>query len=270
MAIYTTAAVTAFAIGTGTDATTAQTLTVPDNAVELVAVRGTLTSTAPNPAESGMGVFALGGDNFINRPYEWFSEILSAKLGAVDEHAADHEERWWPAFLPVKPGANFAATFEPLDALAGNGQATIDCKWSTKPTGMAPIKRLASRETASTTATGPSITLTDARKIIEYTVAYGAATVAADDPSVARLTVTSNNLLEVQSITQTAVIHGIEATAGVAVSRLVHSDVDIDIANPNGNTVFSSALTVDTALTTAAAYAYSIGYNPNSVQVQVR
>ena len=268
MAIYTTAAVVAFATGTGTAVTAEQTLTVPDNAVELVAVRGTLTSTAPNPAESGIGVFALAGNNFLNRPYEWFTEILSAKLGAVDQHAPSHEDRWWPANLPVKPGANLAATFEPLDALAADGQATIDVKWSTKKTEMPATKRLASRETASTTTSGPSITLSDAKKITEYTVVYTAATVAADDPSVARLTITSNNLLEVQSITQTAVIHAIEATSGVAKAFLTHADIDVDVTNPNSNTVFSSSLTVDTALTTAAAYAYSIGYEPNTVQVQ--
>ena len=266
MSIFTTAAVTTFATGTGTDPTAAQTFTVPDNARELVAVRGTLTSTLPNPAESGMGVFALGGDNFLNRPYEWFSEILSAKLGAIDEHAADHEERWWPANLPTKPGANLTATFEPIDALAGDGAASIDAKWSTRPTGMPATKRLATRETASTTSAAAGLTLTDARVITEMTVAYGAATVAADDPSRARLSISSNNLTEVQTITQTTVIHGIEATSGVAVSRLVHADIDIPVTNPNGNTVFSGTFTVDTALGTAGQYAYSVGYIPNSVQ----
>lgn len=266
MGIFPTAAVVAFATGTGTDATASQTLTVPDNAVELVAVRGTLTSTAPNAAESGVGVFKIGGDNFVNNPYEWFSEILSAKLGLVDQHAPSHEERWWPANLPVKAGANLGLTFEPLDALAADGQATVDCKWSTKPTGVPPTKRLASRETASSTTTGPSVTLNDALRISEFTVVYTASTVAADDPSVARLTVTSSNLSEQQQLTQTAVIHGIEATSGVAKAFLTHADVDIEVSNPNAQTVFTSTITVSTALGTAGAYAYSIGYIPTAVQ----
>ena len=75
MAVFTTSPVTPFATGTTTAETAVQTFTVPSGVVELVSVRGLVTSEAPAPAEALAGVFAMGGQDWKHTPYEWFSEI---------------------------------------------------------------------------------------------------------------------------------------------------------------------------------------------------
>ena len=264
MAIFTSAKV-AWATGTGVDETAEQTLAVPGAARELIGVRGHVHTTQGNPAESIIGVFKIKGNNWTHNPYEWFSEIGSSKLGAIDEVGYAIEPRWWPAYLPVMPGVDYAVTYEALDALAVDGQAAIDLKWSTAPTGREPILRLCSRETASSTATGPGLTLPDAGRIVEFTFAYGASTVAGDDPSIARLFITSSNLEEIQTLSLTQNIHALEATTGVALGTLMHADIDIPVKAGAASAVFTSSITVDVALGTAGAYAYSIGYIPRSV-----
>ena len=265
MAVFTTSPVTPFATGTSKTQTEIATFTVPSGVVELVSVRGLVTSEAPAPAEALAGVFAMGGQDWKHTPYEWFSEIGGNKLGAING-IPSMEPRWWSAHLPVKAGSTIGVSYEALDSLSGNGEALIDCKWSTIPSGMAPIQRLCSRETASTTATGSSITISNAKILRDFTFAFvPSGVVVADEEVSARLTVNSGALAEQQTMSLSSIVHGIEATSGQNVTTLNKAIIDIPVRDDPA--VFTSSIAITSASTNADAYAYSIGYQPRTVNV---
>lgn len=264
MAIFTTRKV-AFATGTGTNETAEQDVPVPANAVELIATQGDVHVTQGDPAESIIGVFRLKGDNWQNNPYEWFSEIGSAKLGAIDQVAYDGEPRWWKANLPVKSNSTIKLTYEPLDALANNGMASAKFRWSSTRTGLPPTKRKCSREVATSTLTDASITLTDLGVVTALIFGVTATTVAADDPGDYSLSVECSALAEQQTIQSSTVIHSIEATTGIAKTALRYDPQDIPAKSANAT--FNATLTETTALGTAGTWFYAIEYIPTTVQV---
>mgnify|MGYP001618054773 CR=1 FL=1 len=266
MAIWTTAPIASQATGAGVAETAETTFQAPSSAVELVAVKGHAFATQGDPAEPIFGVFKLKGQDWKHNPYEWFSEIGAPKVGAIDQVAYSFSPRWWPAHLPVRPSAQYSITYEPLSALANNGQYNIDLKWSTKKTGQAPILRLCSRESLST-AQLAVLSITGAKRVTSYGGGYTAETVAADDPSSARLALTSAGLDEIQTVSfNFNFIHTIEATTGVAYTALTVIEADIPVKAVGGDPlVFSSAITVDVALGTAGTYAYFIEYEPRAV-----
>lgn len=261
MAVWSTSPITSTATGTGTAETADVAFSVPSNAVEIIAVRGHVHATNGDPAESILGVFKIKGQDFGWNPYEWFSEIGPAKLGAVDQTGYAQEPRWWKAYLPTVASSQLAVSYEPLDALANNGQFKIDVSWSSTRTGLAPIQRLCSRETATSTSTGPSLTLSGAERLVEYCIAVSTSTVAADDPSNGKLQVVSGGLEGQQLLELTYNIHSIEATSGIALTSLMYDDVDIPFQSKESAT-FASTFTIDTALGTAGQYAYSLAYVP--------
>lgn len=264
MAIYPTKGRVSWAIGTATAETAQQAIIVPDNAIELVKTRGHIHSTQGAADESACCVFKLTGDNWHNNPYEFFSEIICAKDSVIDSHGYAMEPRWWNCGLPVSPGSTIQVTTENLDALATNGRASIDCLWSTRPTGMLPHKRKCTRETADTTSvSGSDITLTDAARILDFSAGLMPSAVAADDPSMASIQLTCSALAEQQTFSMNVNVHTIEATTGEALTALMKAEVDIGVAsNP---CTFTSLITLDVALATAGAWFYSIGYLPTSI-----
>jgi len=264
MAIFPTSPVAPFATGTGVAESGQQTFTVPSGVVEMVAIRGHVTAEAPAPAEGMCGVFKVTGTDWKHTPYEFFSEIGGSNLGAIDGNAYAIEPRWWPARLPVKAGATIAVTIEMLDAMAGNAEALVDILWSTTRTGLPPVQRLCSRETASTSATGASITVTNASRLVDYTYAYvPGGVLVADEEVTSRLTVTSGALSEQQTMSLGNVVHGIEATSGQSWTTLMKADVDIPVRDDPA--VFNASIAVTSASGNADAYAYSIGYIPKNL-----
>ena len=261
MAVWSTSPIISTATGTGTAEPADVTFTVPSNAVEIVATRGHVHATNGDPAESIAGVFKLKGQDFKWNPYEWLSEIGPAKLGAVDQTGYFTEPRWWKAYLPVTPSAQLAVSYEPVDALANNGQFKVDISWSSIRTGLAPVQRPASRETATSTSTGPSLTLSGAERLVEFCLGVSTSTVAADDPSNGKLQVVSGGLKDQQLLELTFNIHTIKATSGIALTTLMYDDVDIEFQSKESAT-FASTFTVDTVLGTAGQYWYSLGFIP--------
>lgn len=249
--------------GTGLDETAEVTFVAPSNAVQLNRLRGHIHGTAPSAAESGFGVFKVRGQDWKHSPYEFFSEIMPGKLGTVDQVGYEREPRWWNAYLPIVPGGTYAVTYEPLDAMAADGRFDVDVEYSTIEGGGEPMQRLASRETATSTATGPTITISGAAKVVEYTIGVAPSTVAADDPSDGLIAVTSSGLVGQQTFNLSFNVHSIEAISGVASTSLFQAPQDIDVEAET--LVITSAITVTTALTTAGAYAYAIGYRPKKV-----
>tara|TARA_R100000306_G_C4361347_1_gene135419 strand:- start:84 stop:881 length:798 start_codon:yes stop_codon:yes gene_type:complete len=264
MAVWTdTGGVGSFATGTGTSSTAVQDIQVPSNAVELVSISGHVHNTAPAPAESMTGIFTISGKDWQQGDYEFFSEIGGSHLGAINGTPYYAQPRYWPAYQPVRPNSVLGLTYEAMDALAGNGQCMITCKWSDTPTGNARINRKATRETATSTSTGSSLTLAGATNITAFTVAVSTTTVGADDPSNGKIQVNSGNLLGNQTLELAYNLHGIEATSGQQICNLQHADVSIPVNPAMTNSVtFSSTLTELTALGTAGQWAYSISYNP--------
>jgi hypothetical protein len=131
----------AFATGTGTAVTAVQNVTVPANAVELIAARMSVTAVAPAAAESVMGVGKLTGDNWQNNPWEMAAEIGAAHLGLINGPIAA-KPRWWSANLPVTPNAIIGFTYEPVDALADDGTCQPEFRWSNVRTGIQGVKRI--------------------------------------------------------------------------------------------------------------------------------
>ncbi len=264
MTVYPTSPVTPFATTTGTAETAQQTFTVPSGAVELVAVRGHVTSEAPAPAEGLAGVFKITGQDWQHTPYEFFSEIGGNHLGSINGSAYAIEPRWWAARLGVKAGSTIACTIEMLDALAGNGEASIDCLWSSTRTGLPPVQRLCSRETASTTATGASITVTNASRVVDFTYAYVPnGVLVADEEASSILTVNSGGLSGQQTMSLSNIVHGIEATSGQSWTTLMKAEVDIAVRDDPA--VFNSSIALTSTSTNADCYAYSIGYIPKTL-----
>ena len=260
MAIFVTSPVTPFATGTtGGTATADQTFTVPSGAVELVSIRGHITAEAPAPAEGLCGKFSLGGQDFKNRPFDFISEIGGNHLGSINGSAYAVQPHFWRANLPVKAGSTLGVNVTPIDSLAGNGEALIDVIWSTQETGLRPVQRLASTSTASTTATGSSITVVGASKVVDFTYAFvPSGVLVADEEASSILTVNSGALEGQQTISLGNIVHGIEATSGQSWTNLMRCLVDIPVRDDPA--VFTSSIAVNSASTNADAYLYSIGY----------
>lgn len=261
MAIWTTSPIAPTATGTGTDATAVQTFTVPSPAVELIAARVHVVAEAPAPAEGVCGVVAFGGQDWKHVPFEFFSEIGGTHLGAINGNAYAVEPRWWRANLPVKAGSTIGVSYEPLDALADNGEWFIDCVWSSVRTGLPAVQRLCSRETSTATATGASITIPDPTSIVDFSFALvPGGVLVADEEVTARLTVNCGALNEIQQMSLGSAVHGIEATSGQSWTSLMKREIDIGLkSNP---AVFTSSISVTSSPSNAGAYAYSIGYVP--------
>ena len=252
-----------FAVGTSTDAGEPQDITVPSTAVEICAIKFGTTATAPAVAESTIGRVSLQGQDFNNQPWMAFSEPGASRLSAIGGDLTSSASRWHPCFLPITPGGNFQCVVEMLDQLSDGGRAWIDIKYSSTPTGMAPVNRLCSTETISSTSTGPTLTVTGAKNLTGYGGVYWATTVTADDGSVLRFNINSSALSVVQQLKFHMNIRAIEATSGHAQSYLTQIDCDVPIKNDPA--IFTSSVDVDQELDTAGGYAYYVEYNPVSV-----
>jgi len=255
----------AFATGTGTAETAEQSVVVPANAVELIALRMAATSTLPSVAESVMGVGKLKGNNWQNNPYEIAAEIGAATLSAINGPFAQ-QPRWWKANLPVSPNSTLSFTYEPVDALAGDGQCQVEFRWSDVRTGIQGVKRLFSREIATSTTTNTLTAINDAVKITRAYFAVGAATVAADDPGQYSLTLESSGLAKQQTMQVATTLIGIEATSGMEISYLMDTPVDIDLLPNVAQLSFSATLTETAALGTAGQWMYGVEYIPRNIQ----
>ena len=258
----------AFATGAGTAETAAQAVSVPANAVELVAVKMAVAAGAPAPAESVMGVGKLKGDNWQNNPYEIAAEIGSAHLGAIGGDWAA-QPRWWKANLPVSPNSSIDFTYEPVDALADNGTCQPDFRWSNVRTGAQGVKRIFSREVATSTTVSTTVTLNDALSLTKGYFAVGAATVAADDPGNYSVTMESSGLQGQQTFQMGTTLHGIEATSGQEISYLEETPIDIGILKDVAQITFTATLTETTALGTAGQWMYGVEYVPKTIQQNI-
>ena len=256
----------AFSTGTGTAQTAAQAVSVPANAVELIAVKMGVAATAPAPAESVMGVGKLKGDNWQNNPYEIAAEVGSAHLGAIGGDFAA-QSRWWKANLPVAPNSSVDFTYEPVDALADNGTCQPEFRWSNVKTGLQPVKRIFSREVATSTITSTTVSLFDALSLTKGYFAVGAATVAADDPGNYSVTMESSGLQSQQTFQMATTLHGIEATSGMEISYLEETPLDISVLSNVAQITFTATLTETTALGTAGQWMYGVEYIPKNIQV---
>ena len=87
MAIYCTSSVTPFALGTAVDTRVSSSFNVPSNAVELLATRNYVVSTAPNPAETLAVKVDIAGQDWNNSPAEHVPMLGYSGLGAIGNHA---------------------------------------------------------------------------------------------------------------------------------------------------------------------------------------
>ena len=254
----------AFASGTGTAETAAQSVSIPADAVELISVQMWSTALAPAVAESVMGIGKLKGDNWSNPPYEIAAEIGSAHLSAIGGPFAS-QPRKWPANLPVTPNSTVDFTYEPIDALADNGRASVKFKWSNVRTGQAGVKRIFSREVPTSTTTDSSVTIRDAASITKTYFGVGASTVAADDPGDYSITIELVGVMEHPTTQMNTQLIGIEATSGMEISYLEEETVDLTLQPSVSQITPAVTLTETTALGTAGQWFYGFEYVPRSI-----
>lgn len=266
MASVFTTRLAAFATGTGTAETAAQNVTVPADSRELISLQMWVTALAPAPAESVMGIGKLKGDNWVNPPYEIAAEIGSAHLGAIGGPWFA-QPRKWPANLPVSPNSTIQFTYEPIDALADNGQVSVKFKWSNVRTGAQGVKRVFSREVPTSTTTDSSVTLRDCLSITKLYFGVGASTVAADDPGDYSITIEMTGISEHPTSQMNTQLSGIEATSGLEISYLEEETVDLTLLPDVSQITPVVTLTETSALGTAGQWFYGFEYIPRSVQV---
>lgn len=265
MTVWSDAPITRWATGAATAVTAFQTFTVPSGANFLAFVKGKVTSLVPAPAEGVGGIFSMGGQDWKHTPYEWPAAIGGNHLGAINGSTPMTEAQWWPCHLPIRPGSTIAVAYEPMDALAGNGEASFSCIYSSTQLGVAR-QRLFTRETANTATTGESITVTNAGSIVDFSCGMvPGGVVAADDPEVGRISATSGALVDQQTLRLDYVIHGIEATSGVSGTTLSKAEVDITVRDDPA--VFSALLVEAIAPTNPGAWFYGIGYTPKRLNI---
>src|SRR3990167_5328643 len=223
------------------------------------------TATAPAPAESVMGIGKFKGDNWSNPPFEFAAEIGAAHLGAINGPFAA-QPRKWKANLPVTPNSTIDFTYEPIDALADNGRCSLLTQWSTVRTGLRGVKRIFSREIATSTTTDSSITIRDALRLTKAYFGVGAATVAADDPGDYSISIELTGVAEQPNIQLNTMLHGIEATSGMEISYLEETSVDLGLQPAVTQITPTVTLTETTALTTAGQWFYGFEYIPRTIQ----
>ena len=254
-----------FATGTGTSVTAVQTFTVPSGMNYLAWAQAEAVPLAPAVAEGVGGVVAFAGRDWAHTPSEFFVEIAGTRLEATWGQMQITEPRWWPFHSQVRPGSTIGITYEPLDALADNGELAFNVLWSPDKSGD-HVQRLCSRETASTTATGESITISGGAVINDYSVAFvpGGAE-AADDPMGGRHTAKSG-AFQFPELTLAYEQPGIEATSGSSQPWLnvvgFGDTPPLNIPITKETAVITSSLVTDTTSDNADAYAYGIGYRP--------
>lgn len=265
MTVFPDAPITRWATGTGTDVTAFQTFTVPSGANFLAFVKGKVTPLAPAVAEGIGGIFSMGGQDWKHTPYEWPAAIGGNRLGTINGSPPMTEGQWWDCHLPVRPGSTIGVAYEPMDAVADNGEASFSCIYSSTKLGVSR-QRLFTRETINTTTTGESITVTNAGSVVDFTVGMiPGGVVAADDPEVGRISATSGALVDQQTLRLDYVIHGIEATSGESMTTL--SKAEIDIVVRDDPAVFTALLVEAIGPTNAGAWFYGIGYTPKVLNV---
>ena len=267
MAIYCTSSVTPFAIGTAVDTRVSSSFNVPSNAVELIATRAYVVSTAPNPAETLAVKLDIGGQDWNNSPAEWVPMLGYSGLGAIGAQAQLIEDKWTKWCLPVKSNSSLEIGATLLDALAGNGKVAVDFKWSTVPTGQIPYLRKVSATTSTATTNGASVTLSGVSRLTGLAGIVMPSTIGADDPSNGFIEITSSSLAEQQQTSVGYQVGGIEATSGIAPSPIQHTLVDIPVqAGKSTSVTFTSVNNVTDALGTAGLWCYVLTYIPTSIQ----
>ena len=267
MAIYVTSSVTPFALGTAVNTRVSSSFNVPSNAVELVATRNYVVSTAPNPAETLAVKVDIGGQDWNNSPAEHVPMLGYSKLGAIGNNAQLIEDKFTHWNLPVKANSSLEIGGTLLDALAGNGKLATDFVWSTVPTGQIPYLRKVSATTSTATTNGASVTLSGVSRLTGLDAIILPSTIAGDNASNGFIEVTSSSLAEQQQTSVGYQVGAIEATSGIAPSPIQHSIVDIPVqAGKSTSVTFTSVNNVTDALGTAGLWAYELTYIPTSIQ----
>ena len=267
MAIYCTSSVTPFALGTAVDTRVSSSFNVPSNAVELVASRYYVVSTAPNPAETLAVKTDISGQDWNNSPAEHVPLLGYSGLGAIGNNAQLIEEKWTHWNLPVRPNASLELGGTLLDALTGNGKLAGDFMWSTVPTGQVPYLRKVSGTTSTATTNGASVSLSGVSRLTGLSAIVMPSTIGADDPSNGFIEITSSSLAEQQQTSVGYQVGAIEATSGIAPSPIQNTIIDIPVqAGKSTSVTFTSVNNVTDALGTAGLWAYELCYIPTSIQ----
>jgi len=242
--------------------------TIPNRAVELVAVRASYNRTKPAPAELMEGVVILGGQ-LNHAPSEFLTEIGCSKVGAVDQQSPWQKPAWQPMRVSVTPSGTLDVAFEPFDVVTDGAELKVDFRWSDTPSPatLPSILRKCSRETSTATTSGAIVALENAQTIIRMVAGVGNTTVTADDPFDGKIALNSGAFNDQQTIELGAAVYSIEATSGVGVSFLEESPQSINIKDGINLVNVQSTLTEETALATAGLWFWQLDFIPRGFRV---
>jgi len=262
MAVYVTT-LDPFALGTAAGSEVTSNITTPSNAVEMVATRAYLTSDAPSVAQTGIVAMSIKGTDFANQPTEWLPDLMNSKLGTANGQGQFNEQKWEFWNQPARPNSEWTFSANSLDAISGNGTAAVDILWSTTPSGRTPRQAKISGTTATTTASGASVTLSGIQSVTDYSIAVCPTTISGDEPGSGKITLTSSALAEQQSTSLSYTQSAVEATSGICYSPIQRVKCALPIqSGKQVSATFTSSIDVNAALGAAGIYLYSIGYTP--------
>jgi len=221
MALWSTSPLTPFAGGTGTTVSADQTIDPPNQSRQMAFARVTTTQEAPAAAEASCVFGKFTGDSYVSTPAEILSNVCGPRLEATAA-GGTYPADWYELNLN-HPTTKYVFTVENMDSNAGDTENTLDIVWANVANGL-PINRLFARETINTTLTGPTINLSTSgsgqsngagaavRDLTTVMVPGGV--VVADEEQTGRIFMESTGFNPANIISNSYVIHGIEATSG--------------------------------------------------------
>jgi hypothetical protein len=240
------------ALGIGTaEATVFSGLRVPSKARGLLAWQPIIHTTAPAAAESVFVVVGIRGADFHNQPQEVFAPVGGSHLGTIGGNNL-RDPRWHRVNAALNGNETFDIYAEALDAMAGNARIGVNLLYSVERPVNPPLYSQCTRETAVGTAagavTGGSLTISQARKIVQLEGVATNSTVTADEPLSVNIALNSSAMTP-QDQTFDVVADTVEATSGIQTAYPCIIPVDIDV---HGSTiVIASTYTLRLALTAA-------------------
>jgi len=145
-----------------------------------------------------------------------------------------------------------------MDSNIGNTEESVDIIWSNQVNGDR-IYREFNRAKISTTLSGDNVDISDGLELRDFTaVQTPGGVVVADEEIVSRITINSTGFGISNSLTQTAVTHGIENTSGSTITDINYENVSLPITSQTA--IVTSSLAISSDSTNPFSWAIGVGY----------
>jgi len=256
MAMWSTSQ-TPWAGGTGVAVSATQTITPPSQSSFISFTKHSTVQEAAAVAEASCTFLRIFGSSFTSTPTESVSNIVGTHLVA-EFGGFTYPARWFEHNQP-HPIVDFSCESQNMDSNAGNTEETLDILWSTDMNGGFRTFREFNRAKISTTTTGDNINISDGQTLLDYTaIQCPGGVVVADEEIVSRITIDSTGFGFSDSLVQTAVTHGIEATQGGTATDINYETTNLPIESQT--TIVKNSIAIASDATNPFTWAVGVGY----------